>query len=68
MLATSPVGYRVVAASGGRVIAATSDGVISELDPRSLQPTGPPFPGTNGYVAACRDNEDHADSAQARCG
>ena len=52
ILATSPEGYRVVAANGGRVIAATSDGVISELDPDTLQLQGPPFPGTNGYVGA----------------
>jgi hypothetical protein len=51
-LATSPVGYRVVAAGGGRVIAATSDGVISELDPQTLEPAGPPFPGINGFVVA----------------
>ena len=50
--ATSPDGYRAVAAGGGRVVAVTSDGVISELDPQTLQPVGPPFPGANGYVGA----------------
>ncbi len=48
--ATSPGGFSRVGANGGRVIASTVDGVITELDPDSLQPTGPPFPGTNGSM------------------
>jgi len=50
VLATSPAGYQVVAANGGRVVAATTDGRIAELDPGTLQPIGPPFPDTSGPI------------------
>jgi WD40 repeat protein len=48
--ATSPPGFTLATTNGGRVVASTTDGRIFELDPTSLQPTGPPLPGTNGML------------------
>ena len=48
--ATSPPGFTLATTNGGRVVASTIDGRIFELDPTTLQPTGPPFPGTNGIL------------------
>ncbi len=60
VLATSPPGYQTVAANGGRVIAATVDGRLAELDTQTLQPIGAPFPGTNGPVDSLAiDNDGH---------
>lgn len=50
VLASSPPGYRNVAAGGGVVIGATVDGRVAQLDPDTLVPVGTPFPGTNGPV------------------
>ena len=58
VLATSPPGYQTVAANGGRVIAATVDGRLAELDTRTLQPIGAPFPGTNGPVDSLSIDDD----------
>ena len=48
--ATSPPGFTLATTNGGRVVASTIDGRIFELDPTTLQPTGTPFPGTNGIL------------------
>ena len=50
VLASSPPGYRTFAVNAGRVVGATVDGILTELDATTLAPVGPPFPGTNGAV------------------
>jgi WD40 repeat protein len=42
--------YWALAANGETVVAATADGHVVELDAVTLEPTGAPFPGTNGAV------------------
>jgi hypothetical protein len=64
----NPIGERVedfgrdgapqLAAVPGRLVTATSDGRVLELDPDTLKPVGAPFPGINGLATEVALSDD----------